>query len=392
MAHVRFTAPSKIRITVPNGQWMISTIEKVVDHVERIQELDLGFPVVYPHTIHPPRLQYLKISMRDPLPKQSFALFDRNTSPPYPRSLKLSDAITLLESGNQPSPDLNLSGEGRFPYNMEKFLAVLRCTTKSLSHLHLEHVFPSCRGFIYSATFDVFQKIKLPHLSRLCITAPVSAVVAVLHKFSIEGRSLPSLWVRRPSIDDDNYTLLASVLAHRYSGSEDHESSILTIRSLDMEFAMQGSRLICCSQLEHIGDSCPSTGHMVIGFDFPLRRASQNLRVALIRVISDICCSIPLKHLQSLRIIKPPTSQDFWTRILGHLQGLRYITLSEGNMHRISFLDLAGITARTTRTDTPIEVEVRLSRGRSWSWIRTHCLSTTRSCPTESPTHSEYSD
>ncbi|KAF8138946.1 hypothetical protein EV363DRAFT_1315253, partial [Boletus edulis] len=314
-------APLKIqiRITVPNGQWMNSTIEKVMDHVGRIQELDLGFPVFYARTILPklsspaPRLQYLKISIEGPLPRQSFVFFDGNT--PALRTLHLSNCPMQLSYLNLSAlKTLNLSGEGRFQHNMEEFLAVLRCT-KSLSYLYLKHVFPSCRGFNHSATFDVFQKVKLPHLSRLSIIAPVSAVVALLSCTNFHS-------------------------GHKYSGSEDHESWIPTIRSLDMEFAMRGSRLVCCSQLEHNGYSCPSTGHLDFSCDLPLHSSLQNPRVALDRVISDICCSIPLKHVQSLRVIKPPTSQDFWTRILGHLQNLCIITL---NRCPHSFLDLAGI-------------------------------------------------
>ncbi|KAF8437286.1 hypothetical protein L210DRAFT_3547392 [Boletus edulis BED1] len=337
-------APLKIqiRITVPNGQWMNSTIEKVMDHVGRIQELDLGFPVFYARTILPklsspaPRLQYLKISIEGPLPRQSFVFFDGNT--PALRTLHLSNCPMQLSYLNLSAlKTLNLSGEGRFQHNMEEFLAVLRCT-KSLSYLYLKHVFPSCRGFNHSATFDVFQKVKLPHLSRLSIIAPVSAVVALLSctNFPFGTQVYLHCCSRdQPSADVDDYTLLASVLAHRYSGSEDHESWIPTIRSLDMEFAIRGSRLVCCSQLEHNGYSCPSTGHLDFSCDLPLHSSLQNPRVALDRVISDICCSIPLKHVQSLRVIKPPTSQDFWTRILGHLQKLCIITLSEGNMRKI---------------------------------------------------------
>ncbi|KAG6373825.1 hypothetical protein JVT61DRAFT_5972 [Boletus reticuloceps] len=336
-------APLKIRITIADGRWMNSTIEKVMDHVERIQELHLGFPVVYPHTIlskfssHAPRLQYLNISMVGALPQQSFVFFDGNT--PALRTLDLSNCPMELSCLNLSAlKTLNLSGEGQFQHNMEEFLAVLRCM-KSLSHLYLERVFPSCRGFICSATFDDIQKIKLPHLSRLSITAPASAVVALLSctNFPLKAEVYLHCWSEdQPSVDDDNYTLLASVLAQRYSGCEDHESSIPTIRSLDMEFAMEGSRLVCCSQLEHNGDSCPSTGHLDFSCDCPLYSSFQDLRVALNRVISDMCCSLPLKHVQTLRVVQPPTSRDFWTRIFGHLPDLHRITLSEGNMHDIA--------------------------------------------------------
>ncbi|KAF8437277.1 hypothetical protein L210DRAFT_3547364 [Boletus edulis BED1] len=326
-------APLKIRITLPNGQWMNSTIEKVVDHMERVQELDLGFPVFYPHTIlsklssHAPRLQYLKISMVGALPQQSFVFFDRNT--PALRTLNLSNCPMQFPSSNLCALEtLNLSGDGQFQHNMEEFLAVLRCM-KSLSRLYLERVFPSCRGFIHSATFDVFQKVKLPHLSRLSVTAPASAVVALLSCTKFPMKAEVYLHCRsedQPFVDDDNYTLLASVVAQRYSGSEDHESWIPTIRSLDMEFAMDGSRVVCCSQLEHNSDSCP--GHLDLSCD-TLHTSLQNPRVVLDRVTSDICCSLPLKRVQSLRVVNSPILRDFWTH-------LHDITLSEGNMHDIA--------------------------------------------------------
>ncbi|KAG6373839.1 hypothetical protein JVT61DRAFT_5988 [Boletus reticuloceps] len=118
----------QIRITVPNGQWMNSTIEKVMDHVERIQELHLDFPAVYAHTIlsklssHAPRLQYLKITMGAPLRQQSFVLFDGNT--PALRTLDLSNCPMQLPSLNLSAlKTLNLS---RFQHNMEEFLALPR--------------------------------------------------------------------------------------------------------------------------------------------------------------------------------------------------------------------------------------------------------------------------
>ncbi|KAG6373837.1 hypothetical protein JVT61DRAFT_5986 [Boletus reticuloceps] len=135
-----------------------------------------------------------------PFSLQSFVLFDGNT--PALRTLDLFNCPMGLSYLNLSTlKTLNLSGEGRFQYNMEKVLAVLRCT-RSLSHLYLKHIFPSCRGFIYSATFDVFQKVKLPHLSQLSITAPGfrGRCFAVLHKFSIEGRSLPTLLFPRSTL------------------------------------------------------------------------------------------------------------------------------------------------------------------------------------------------
>ena len=61
------------------------------------------------------------------------------------------------------------------------------------------------------------------------------------------------------------------------------------------------------------------------------------------RIVSDICCSIPSTHIRALHAINPPSPPDFWEMTLGHLSGLRYVTLSDGYMpDLVSLLALPG--------------------------------------------------
>lgn len=61
------------------------------------------------------------------------------------------------------------------------------------------------------------------------------------------------------------------------------------------------------------------------------------------RIVSDIRCSIPSTHTQALYAINPPSPPDFWEMTLGHLSGLRYVTLSDGYMpDLVSLLALPG--------------------------------------------------
>ncbi|KAF8138971.1 hypothetical protein EV363DRAFT_1523430 [Boletus edulis] len=54
---------------------------------------------------------------------------------------------------------------------------------------------------------------------------------------------------------------------------------------------------------------------------------------------------MPLSNVQNLLTINPPFSPAFWRRMLGHLQDVRYIKLTSGNMPDLSVLSHTGLTA-----------------------------------------------
>ena len=64
------------------------------------------------------------------------------------------------------------------PNTMEEFLAMLSCM-QDLKRLPFDRVLPiRSREFISSATFNTFQTIYLPHLSRLRVATALSTVTA----------------------------------------------------------------------------------------------------------------------------------------------------------------------------------------------------------------------
>ncbi|KAF8555350.1 hypothetical protein OG21DRAFT_911422 [Imleria badia] len=187
-----------------------------------------------------------------------------------------------------------------------------------------------------STAFNTLQNVNLPHLSRLLIAAPLSTVVAFLScvntpsnaKFRLECHS-----EYNPSLDD--YFLLSSVLEQRFSMVEDQEPSSHAIRSLVIESTMMGPRLTFNTS-ERDCDSCVCRPHMEWDCNVPFQIVLGQIKINRDRVISDICCSMPLTYLQSVHIFQPPTSSAFWTRTFGHLQDLRYIKLSQGDMPELA--------------------------------------------------------
>jgi len=57
-------------------------------------------------------------------------------------------------------------------------------------------------------------------------------------------------------------------------------------------------------------------------------------------LISNICCSMPLSSVRSLRIVQPPFSPTFWRNMLGHLRDIQYIKLLAAEMPDLSVLSL----------------------------------------------------
>lgn len=51
---------------------------------------------------------------------------------------------------------------------------------QGLRHLYFKGTLPSASDLLFNIAFDAFQKINLPHLSRLLIHGPTSAVVTLL--------------------------------------------------------------------------------------------------------------------------------------------------------------------------------------------------------------------
>ncbi|KAF8555580.1 hypothetical protein OG21DRAFT_1507596 [Imleria badia] len=334
----------KIRVKLPYAnhvsRWL-NSVEKVMHHVERIQELSLDLPDTHSDKLllklssRAPRLQNLKISLRNYPSESSVLLFEGDT--PALRALELSSCpVQLCSSKMSGLTTLSLC---RMPFplrhNMEELLAALSCM-QDLAQLYLDHALTNAAGFVSSAVSNTLQKINLPHLSRLLIAAPLSTVVAFLSCVNFPRNAQVRLQCHTEdgySLDD--YSLLSSILGQRFSMAEYQEPSPQEIRSLVIDCTMQSPRLTFSASERHC---CVSSECMEWGCNLPLQIALGELEIDRDRIMNEICCSVPLIHLQSVHVSKPPTSSDFWMRTFGHLQDLRYIKLSQGDMPELASL------------------------------------------------------
>ncbi|KAG6373853.1 hypothetical protein JVT61DRAFT_6005 [Boletus reticuloceps] len=189
-------ASLKIHINIYEESQWLSTVEKVMDNLERIQDLCLKVPDSYVEQVlsklssRAPRLQTLEITLDDSSLEWPSSLFAG--TPPALHTLTLSRCSVPLSSfklnaltslGLYDVPD-------RFLLNIEEFLAVMSYM-KNLENLCLDYALTSATGFPSSAVFRTFEKIDLPHLSFLLIHAPLSTDcrTAFPRKHSIDNSS-----------------------------------------------------------------------------------------------------------------------------------------------------------------------------------------------------------
>ncbi|KAN0096977.1 hypothetical protein V8E55_001423 [Tylopilus felleus] len=213
---------------------------------------------------------------------------------------------------------------------------------QDLRHIDLDDALASAAAFLSSAAFDAFQKINLPHLSCLSIFAPLLTVITLLSciKFPLETE----VRIKCHHMGDSSfsgYVRLSSLLARIFHMVDEQASSILTIHSIIMQFTGEAATLIFSASELDLGPSIfiPSARW---GCGIPLqitilpalsRTMTTNDRD---RILTSICCSMPLTVVQSLHVIGPPASSAFWRTILDHLQGLRHLTLRDGRMPDLS--------------------------------------------------------
>ncbi|KAG6373846.1 hypothetical protein JVT61DRAFT_5997 [Boletus reticuloceps] len=273
--------------------------------MERIQGLHLDLPCTYiekPSFPSLSRLRKLQISVSFP------ALFNGDT--PALRTLKLSccpvpwyslklNGLTTLNLRLVPS---------QFQQNMVEFLATLSFM-QDLRRLYLHHAVASAAAFLSSAVFHTFQKINLPHLSRLLIGAPVSTVIAFLACVNIPMKTEVRLDCGfEDGVSLHDYASLFSVVAQRFSTSTSQALSSPTFRSLVIDII--GPRVILTySSLER---DCDSFGLMIQqdwGCNTPLkirvRWFVSDTRRGLDCILGDISSFVPLMDVQSVHVIEP---------------------------------------------------------------------------------------
>ena len=301
---------------------LLSFLEKVVDHAERIQEICLcldrqrqGYQFFAKLFSHAPLLQNVKVLFLPPFPSDN-----------WPPSISLdgdTPALRTLEVSNFPIPwySLMLSGvttlslsylPGLSPQNMEQFLATLS-RMKDLKHLYLDDALPSATGFLSSTAFRTFQSIDLPHLPSLSIAAPLSTVFALLSCMNVLLKTQIKLQYNseRGSFPHD-YTLLSPVFAQRFGTSEDQALSTPIIRSMLIEFEdyESGAPMLSVSLSEcdrhPFFSSMDESRLLHIVADRSETMADNEDRML------SICRSIPLTDVHSMEVLRPLFSSTFW--------------------------------------------------------------------------------
>ncbi|KAF8433015.1 hypothetical protein L210DRAFT_3557338 [Boletus edulis BED1] len=326
-------------------------VRRVMNHIERIQELHLNLPHSFKdHFLSSPApcLQNLKISVGyQNEPYQQFpALFDGNT--PALRTLELLccpvpwhsftlNGLTTLNLRSVPS---------QCRQNMVEFLATLSCV-QDLRHLYLENALASTAGFLSSTEFRSFRKINLPRLSRLLIVAPLSAVIAFVACVNIPSKTELRLDCDfEDGVSLHDYASLFSVLAQRFSTSTSEALSSPTFRSLVIDLTYRPA--LTFSPLERDCDSFDLVLRQYWGYT-PLKiRVSwfvSDTRRSLDCILGDISTFVPLMDVQSFEVIKPPVLPAIWRSALGQLQDLRYLKLTSGDLPDLApMLSLSDLT------------------------------------------------
>ncbi|KAF8138966.1 hypothetical protein EV363DRAFT_1523428 [Boletus edulis] len=305
-------------------------VRRVMNHIERIQELHLNLPHSFKdHFLSSPApcLQNLKISVgswqNGSSDHQYSALFDGDT--PALRTLELSfcpvpwDSFTL-----HGLTTLNLRFvPSRSQQNMIEFLATLSCV-QDLRHLYLEDALASTAGFLSSTGFRSFQKINLPRLSRLLIVAPLSTVIAFVACVNIPSKTEIRLDCGfEDGVSLHDYASLFSVLAQRFSTSTSQAPALSspTFRSLVIDLTYRPA--LTFSPLERDCDPFD----FVLGQSLGLQHSSQN------------------QSFLSFEVINPPVLPAIWRSALGHLQNLRYLKLCGGELPDLApMLSLSDLT------------------------------------------------
>ena len=351
-------ASLKIRIKYAydrTSSWWSRLLEMVLMHAERIQELRLAIPdmTLLPtgFSLYAPRLQILELfssSHSEP----TFTIMNGDTLPlrilrlasvelPW-YSFNLSRVTTLFLSLALPSQ-----------LNMMEFLTTLS-RMQALTILHLEYSLPSDCGLLSDGAFNISSKVSLPCLACLLVQATFSEVVTLLSCINIPLET--RLWIGIMAEDGaylDDYVQILPVLAQRFNHSEDLSSSSATIRSLAFCFDQLFSTLAINTSERDDYDPKTSEVYLPDDCNIPL-----TIRLTLIEqpvviedhIMSNICCRIPSTHIQSLHIVNPSSSLDFWKKALDHLDGLRRLKLSDGLMPKC-LASLLALTAEGRAED-----------------------------------------
>ncbi|KAF9241061.1 hypothetical protein BU15DRAFT_73545 [Melanogaster broomeanus] len=343
------TVPLRIRIDVGftcQRAMIFKLFQKVTTDVTRIQDLSLKLPTLPYNLIEgvlsklstpAPLLHTLHLCIPD-LGEDGEdgiypdTLFNRET--PALRSLEfcyshmpwsspIFTTLSTLRLRNIPSSSQP---------TITELLAMLR-RIPDLTHLYLENAFRSAKDALTSQHTLLSESLDLPHLSRLALIAPFSAVVVFLSNVTVPLKTEIRLSCRRNIDTTESYTPLYPLLERRFNTTSDVGTVIRTLNikttSRDAGFVLSTSERDCDVSFYSDGRRL----HEDWGCCIPLKLETDvSSSKDLEHLVGDICRIISMAHLHTLIHLaseRSLLSLSFIRATFGNLQELQLIKLIE---------------------------------------------------------------
>ncbi|KAF9238627.1 hypothetical protein BU15DRAFT_75078 [Melanogaster broomeanus] len=331
------TAPLRIRVDRKYWQYRALHLapqqetvflEKVTTDVTRIQDLSLELPRDLA------KLVFANLSASALL----LHTFQRHQpfepwSSPLPHSMVLSD---LHCSYNSQAKRYCPSSQP----TMTELLAMLR-HMPDLAHLYLENTLSSAKDTLASQHTLLSESLDLPHLSRLALAAPFSAVVVFLSNVTIPLKTEIRLFCRGNISFTGSYAPLYPLLEQRFSTTSEVGPVIRTLNikttSSDVGFVLSTSERDCDVPFySQFGRHCHEDWDRGVSLKLDIEFESVSPG-DLEQLMGNICRTIPMTHLRTLAHLASidtswPLSSCFLKTTFGTLQELRFIKLTKLHM------------------------------------------------------------
>ncbi|KAF9232497.1 hypothetical protein BU15DRAFT_81184 [Melanogaster broomeanus] len=322
--------PLRIRVDVGcSTQEEMMFFEKVTTDVTRIQDLSLKFPRSLAEGF------FSKLSTPAPL------LHTLQT--PALRTLELYRCHISWSSPTLTSltilrlRDIALSSRP----TITELLAMLR-HIPDLAHLYLEDALSGAEHILASQHSLLSECVDLPHLLRLAVVAPFSAVVVFLSNVTVPSKTELRICCRHNTKFTPTYTPLYPLLQQRFNTTSDVGP---VIRTLNMKTTEPDVGIVL-STSERDCDvpfySMHRQRHLHEDWDrgIPLKLDIEFEAVSTkcwFRLMGDICDTIPMAHLRTLAHfattdMSRPLPSWFFEVTFGNLQELRFIKLTHLHM------------------------------------------------------------
>ncbi|KAF9238625.1 hypothetical protein BU15DRAFT_75076 [Melanogaster broomeanus] len=216
-----------------------------------------------------------------------------------------------------------------------ELLAMLR-HMPDLAHLYLEDALSGAKDILASRHTLPSECVDLPHLSRLALVAPFSAVIVFLSKVTVPQKTEIRLLCRHDVDFTVSHTPLYPLLERQFNTTSDVGT---VIRTLNLKTTLRGASFVLSTSERDCDVSFYSDdrGHLHEDWDccIPLKLDIHvDSQKDLEPLVGDICRIIPMAHLHTLAHLTYThmshlLSSSFIGTTFGDLQELKFIKLTE---------------------------------------------------------------